>query len=350
MTVPTGIGCEIGGFAGDAIPAARLLAAASGCLITHPNVMNGAMLYWNDERIQYVEGYSLDQFAQGRIMLKPIRQQKIGILFDLGIEPHLYQRHLQVISACKYTLGLDIGPIIQTEQPLNITTYQSNTGISWGDIEEPSELLRAGEKLKNMGVGAIAVVTQFPSDIPNQSLDDYRKGKGVDFLAGIEAMISHLLVKHLNIPCAHAPAVEPLEIDVNIDPRAAAEELGYTFLPSVLNGLSRAPDLIDISELDKNSFYKYSKKSLISCEELGGIVVPDGALGGTAVLSCIEKGIPLIAVRNRSAINVGFRELGLDEGSKNCPQHKYISVNNYIEAAGIIISLREGINFDSLRI
>ena len=37
--VPTGIGCEVGGFAGDALPTAKLLASASGCLITHPNVM-----------------------------------------------------------------------------------------------------------------------------------------------------------------------------------------------------------------------------------------------------------------------------------------------------------------------
>ena len=36
MLVPTGIGCEIGGYAGDALPSARLLAAASDCLITHP--------------------------------------------------------------------------------------------------------------------------------------------------------------------------------------------------------------------------------------------------------------------------------------------------------------------------
>ena len=29
MVVPTGIGCEIGGYAGDALPSARLLAAAA---------------------------------------------------------------------------------------------------------------------------------------------------------------------------------------------------------------------------------------------------------------------------------------------------------------------------------
>ena len=60
MLVPTGIGCDIGGYAGDALPSARLLAAASGCLITHPNVMNGASLYWSDSRVLYVEGYGLD--------------------------------------------------------------------------------------------------------------------------------------------------------------------------------------------------------------------------------------------------------------------------------------------------
>ena len=65
MLVPTGIGCDIGGYAGDALPSARLLAAASGCLITHPNVMNGASLYWSDSRVHYVEGYGLDRFAAG---------------------------------------------------------------------------------------------------------------------------------------------------------------------------------------------------------------------------------------------------------------------------------------------
>ena len=90
--MPTGIGCEIGGYAGDALPSARLLAAASGCLITHPNVINGAALYWSDPRIQYVEGYSLDRFAAGELGLRPVRQQRIGLLLDAGIEPELRQR------------------------------------------------------------------------------------------------------------------------------------------------------------------------------------------------------------------------------------------------------------------
>ena len=60
LLIPTGIGCEQGGFAGDALPVARLLAAASDCLITHPNVMNGAALYWSDPRIHYCLLYTSD--------------------------------------------------------------------------------------------------------------------------------------------------------------------------------------------------------------------------------------------------------------------------------------------------
>lgn len=35
-------------------------------LVTHPNVMNGAMLYWPEPGMQYVEGHALDEFCAGR--------------------------------------------------------------------------------------------------------------------------------------------------------------------------------------------------------------------------------------------------------------------------------------------
>ena len=65
LIVPTGVGAEIGGYAGDAIPVARLLAQVCDRLITHPNVLNGASLYWNIPNALYVEGYGLDKFAAG---------------------------------------------------------------------------------------------------------------------------------------------------------------------------------------------------------------------------------------------------------------------------------------------
>jgi hypothetical protein len=42
LIVPTGVGAAIGGYAGDALPIARSLAAVADNLITHPNVLNGA--------------------------------------------------------------------------------------------------------------------------------------------------------------------------------------------------------------------------------------------------------------------------------------------------------------------
>ena len=127
MIVPTGIGCEIGGYAGDALPAARLLAAASGCLVTHPNVMNGAALYWSDERIFYVEGWGLDRFAAGELALRGGRRQRIGLLLDAAIEPSLRDRHLQVADACRATLGLEIGPVVTTDVALGVTLRQGES-------------------------------------------------------------------------------------------------------------------------------------------------------------------------------------------------------------------------------
>ena len=348
MIIPTGIGCTIGGYAGDAIPSARLLAASSGCLITHPNVMNGAVLFWNDSRIHYVEGYSIDSFASAKICLRPVRRQKIGLLLDTAIEEELIQRHLQVVDACKATLGLDVGPIVKTDIPLDISLNQSLSGVSWGGIGQPDALLQAGKKLKSLGATAIAVVTRFPENTESKELSQYRRGVGVDVLAGAEAVISHLLVKYLKLPSAHSPALATLPIDVDLDPRAASEELGYTFLPSVLIGLSRAPDLVSTTEDLNNKTLQFSSSELIRPDQLGAVVAPEGALGGEAVLACLERQIPLIAVSNPNVMNVTSEALGINNSINSSSSKNFIFVRNYFEAAGVVLALREGINIASI--
>ena len=332
MIVPTGIGCEIGGYAGDALPAARVLAAASGCLVTHPNVMNGAALYWSDDRILYVEGWGLDRFAAGELALRGGRRQRVGLLLDAGIEPSLRDRHLQVADACRATLGLEIGPVVTTDVPLEVTLRQGESGVSWGSLERPDALLRAGEKLRERGASAIAVVARFPDDSGSEALQAYRHGSGVDGLAGAEAVISHLLVRHLQIPCAHAPALAPLPLDPQLDPRAAAEELAHTFLPCVLVGLSRAPDLIQSASAQPGD---------LLASGLGALVVPEGALGGEAVLACLEQNVPVIAVTNPSVLQVSSHSMGL-EG-------RVVAAATYAEAAGLVLAMREGVAFPSLQ-
>ena len=348
LIIPTGIGCDVGGFAGDAIPSARLLASASECLITHPNVMNGGSLYWPDPHIHYVEGYSLNLFAAGEIFLQPVRQQKVGLLLDAGLESDLKKRHLQVVDGCVASLGLDIGPIITTETALGINLEKGLSGASWGNIEEPDVLLRGAEKLKKAGATAIAVITRFPDDSDDLETKLYRQGHGVDIIAGAEAVISHFLVKHLLIPCAHAPGLAPLPVNYDLDPRTSGEEIGYTFLQSVLVGLSRAPDLISKSTMQtkENSFFQV--KTLLSDRNLGAVVVPEGALGGEAILSCIQKFIPLIIVSNQSLLNVSSAKMRLDLQT-DYQDKKVFYADNYLEAAGLITALRHGINIKSLR-
>ena len=331
--VPTGIGCEIGGFAGDALPTAKLLASASGCLITHPNVMNGGALSEKDKNIFYVEGYSLDRFARGEIALKGVKSQKIGIIFDSGIEHEILVRHLQVADACIATLGINVDSYVLTKKPLGVIYDQDSSKVSGGLIEDPGTLIEAGKYLLEKGITAIAVVSKFPEDSDSKEIKFYREGKGVDPISGAEAVISHLISKFLKVPCAHAPALPLIDLDEKLDPRAASEEIGYTFLPSVLIGLSNAPDLVELPQ-------KINESITIHPNELESIVVPDGALGGDSVLACIEKGLNIISVKNKNTLEVTGATL------------KYpnlIEVNNYLEAAGTILAIRKGINFKSIK-
>ena len=129
------------------------------------------------------------------------------------------------------------------------------TGKSTGRINRPDSLLRAVETLvERSGVNAIAVVARFPDDDDDDDLDKYRQGKvhfitfmhelllciltkgfgfeqGVDVLAGVEAVISHLVVQKFGIPCAHAPAMLPFPVSPRLCPKSAAEEV-RTFINS----------------------------------------------------------------------------------------------------------------------
>ena len=144
------------------------------------------------------------------------------------------------------------------------------------------------------------------------------------------AALSHLLVQHLQIPCAHAPALDPLPLDPQLDPRAAGEELGYTFLACVLVGLSRAPDLVTGPLQPRD----------LDATQLGAVVAPDGALGGEAVLACLERNVPLITVENPAVLSVTADALGLSQG--------VLQASSYSEAAGLLLALREGLSPASL--
>jgi hypothetical protein len=283
-----------------------------------------------------VEGWALNRFACGDLALAPVRRQRVGLVLDQGIEEPLLLRHRQVAEACGASLGLSIGPVVITDEPLGVGLAWGGSGASWGSLQAPAALLRAGEKVVKGGGTALAVVARFPDDADGGALEAYRHGAGVDGLAGAEAVISHLLSRHLGVPCAHAPALAPLPPDPLLDPRAAAEELGHTFLPCVLVGLSRAPDLVAMGAISSGGGSQ--GPGLLQAQDLGAVVAPSGALGGEAVLACAERGIPLIAVTGNACV------LQVDGAALGLP---VVEASSYAEAAGLVLALREGVALET---
>ena len=357
LIVPTGIGAAMGGFAGDALPIAKAVAASCDRLITHPNVMNGAQLYWNIPNALYVEGYALDKFAAGTWGLQPVRRNRIGIVFDRSISDDLRVRHLQAADAARATLGLEITDYVVTDMPLDVELRTASSGASWGTIGQPDSLLRAVDKLINVaGAEAIAVIARFPDDLGGTILHDYRHGTGVDPLAGAEAVISHLIVRTFKVPCAHAPALSPLPIDPEISPRSAAEELGYTFLPCVLVGLSRAPQFLEMgSSAPLTNQGGDGATGGLACTErsrsgdwetrgiwnnhVDAVIVPESACGGSGLINFARSTHTKIitVAENQTRMLVSPKTLGI----------KSIAVRSYLEAIGVITVDRAGMSLDS---
>ena len=326
LIVPTGIGASIGGYAGDALPIARSVSAIADCTITHPNVLNGAQIYWPMESVLYVEGYGLDRMAVGDWALRPVHQNSIALILDAAIEPEVRVRHIQAADAARATLGLSLTPYVVTDRPLGVELRRSPKGASWGTVAHLDSLLRAAEvAIDELGAEAIAIVARFPDDETEADLA-YRSGKGVDPIAGAEALLSHAVVRQFQIPCAHAPAIAPWDASADVDPRAAAEELGYTFLNCVLVGLSRAPQFIPADQ---------ARPTDLTTNDVDAVIVPESACGGAAVLHWAGRGTKIITVADNHTAMAAYPD------ALNLPVWR---AKSYPEAIGFLAAHRSGVD------
>ena len=112
--VPTGIGCAIGGYAGDAGPATSLLAAAAGLVITNPNAVNASNFIVAERGIVYAEGYSLDLFSRGRVNLHVPHANKIGVIVEKAPKAALAEV-INTINAVRAVHGVDIVDYVITD-------------------------------------------------------------------------------------------------------------------------------------------------------------------------------------------------------------------------------------------
>ena len=299
ISIPTGIGADIGGYAGDFGYIARKF-SRSFYTIINPNAVNGGILSAINYDMGYLEGYLFDEFFKGTISItpkKPYEQNKIGVIFDCDIKKEILNIHLNTLSALEVVQGAQITGVEYTQMPVGIELEIQNN-ISAGTLKNPDTILNAAEKLIRKGAQAIAVVCNFNEDSEDI---DYSNARGIDPIGGIEAVISHLITREFKIPSAHAPAFSEIDISTKIEhKKVASEMISSTYLPCVIQGLSIAPEIKDYNQGE------------IKNKDVNCLIVPYSATGCPAVLSCVKNNIEVVFVKNKTVLDVTGKKLNID--------------------------------------
>lgn len=314
MIIPTGIGCEIGGHAGDATPAARLLGSVCDKLVLHPNVVNASDINEMPTNALYIEGSMLDRFLEGKITLKEVSSNKILVATNSPANSET----INAVSAARATLGIDAF-IVKLETPLELIASMNEQGAT-GEVNGWRELVGQVSQYK---FDALAIAT--PVTLADDVAMNYFKNGGINPIGGVEAKASRLISEALDKPVAHAPVENPYDqspedYDFIADPRIAAEIISWAFLHCVLKGLHKAP------RIGKG----------LSVDDVSCLVTPVGCVGRPH-RACLEVGIPIIAVQENTTCL-----------SDTMPP-EFIFVENYLEAAGMVAAMGAGINPDAIR-
>lgn len=338
LLIPTGIGAEIGGHSGDAGPVARLLANACDNLITHPNVVNAADINELPENGLYVEGSVITRLLMGTISLQKVRSNRVLLVIDKHDEKFVEEATINSISAARAALGLNCPVVVKMQDKILMQALYSTSGRAAGRVDS---LERLYEILENYSSQYDAVALSSIIKVPQNFHKDYFTNDGdmVNPWGGVEAMLTHAVSMLFNIPSAHSPMVEKkeiLDIDVGVvDPRKSAEAISTTYLHSILKGLHKSPRIVSNPGVDAHP-------GLLSVADISCLIIPDGCVG-LPTLAALEQGIPVIAVReNKNRMQNNLEELLFSSG-------KLFIVDNYLEAVGVMHSIKAGVAPESVR-
>lgn len=336
--VPTGIGAEIGGHAGDAAPVARLIASACDNLITHPNVVNASDINELPENGLYVEGSVISDLLMGNIGLQKVRSNRVLLVIDKHKEKQITDSTINAVSAARAALGLDCPQVIELDPPMKMMARYSTSGSAVGRVEGLERICKVLENHKaDYDAVGLASVIDVPSEFHTSYFDS--KGKMVNPWGGVEAMLTHAVSMLFGIPTAHAPMFESMKIanlDVGVvDPRMSAEAISACFLHCILKGLYRSPKITR----DRNLF---GQKGILSAADVSCLIIPENCIG-LPTLAALEQEIPVIAVReNHNRMKNNLEELPFKKG-------KFFVAENYLEAVGIMECLKSGITLSSVK-
>lgn len=338
LLVPTGIGSEVGGHAGDAMPVARLLAQTCDTLITHPNVVNASDINEMPENSLYVEGSVVTRLMMGTVGLQRVRSNRVLVVIDKHKKEMIANAAINAVSAARASYGFNCPKVIQLDPPIRMKAEFTEAGTASGEIEGLDYLCEVlGAERGDYDAVALASVIQVPVEYHYEYFD--KKGDMVNPWGGVEAMLTHTLSSLFNVPTAHAPMFESEAIanmDVGVvDPRMAAEAVSMTFLQCVLKGLQRSPRIITDEKAMQSS-------GVMTASDVSCLVIPDGCLG-LPTIAALEQGITVIAVKENE--NLMKNDLSLLPWASG----QFHRVENYWEAAGVLNALKAGIAPESVR-
>ena len=336
MLVPTGIGAEIGGHAGDATPAAALLASVCDSLVTHPNVLNASDMIQIPENVLYVEGSVITRMMMGSARLQRARSNRVLVLVQNHEDRLFTDATINAVNAARAYYGLNVTEVVTIDPRFRMVAEYSSSGVAAGRVEGLNCVWEAIEaRLGSFDAVAITSVIDAPEEFHRNYYGS--AGKMINPWGGVEAILTHAVSLKYGVPAAHSPMMESREIaelDLGVvDPRMAAEVVSVTFLQSVLRGLQHSPRILS---------QESGARDTLGAESISCLVIPDGCLG-LPTLAALQQGIPVIAVRENS--NIMRNNLGeLAWGDR-----QLITVENYWEAAGVIASLKMGLAPYSVR-
>src|SRR5882757_929419 len=334
MLIPTGVDCAIGGHAGDATPAARLLANVCDNLVLHPNVVNASDVNEQTENSLYVEGSIICRLLMGTIGLRKVRQNRVLLVTeDRRDAPNVVDQTINCAEGARATLGMDISDVLVLEKELFLQTGVSDSGRVTGRVERLGHLLDILRE-KRGTYDAVALATRITPHIDTVELHRSYFGEGgPNPWGGVEAILTHLVSSVLDVPAAHAPTMSSEALRTEswgvVEPRKAAEVISTTYLFCVLKGLNKAPQVL----VGPTGVYD---PSVLTAEDVSALVIPDGCVG-LPTLAAVEQGIPVVAVRsNTNLMRNDLKSLPFRAG-----QLHYAS--NYYEAAGILSAMKAGV-------
>lgn len=338
LVIPTGIGAEIGGHAGDGTPVARLLASVSDTLITHPNVVTASDINEMPENALYVEGSVVSRLLMGTIGLQRVRSNRVLVIIDAHEDQLFVNAAINSVSAARSTYGLLCPRVVELNPPVRLKSRYTSSGRAAGKVDGLDKILLVLDELRgHFDAVAISSVIEVPEQFHAEYFNS--SGKMVNPWGGVEAMLTHAISGLYNIPSAHSPMFES-DIIANtdygiVDPRMAAEAVSFAFLQGLLTGLQRSPRIVTDPKAMVDS-------TLITVADVSCLVIPEGCIG-LPTLAALEQGIPVIAVQeNKNLMKNDLECLPWRSG-------QFYVVKNYWEAVGVMASIKAGLAPESVR-